>query len=196
MRSSALFLAGGFTGRTYPVNPHAKSIDGLECYPSAAAIPQRVALAIVAVPSRSVPQVIEECGAAHVGAAVVVSAWLGETGPSGVAAESRLRATARPQVFAAVLNLVIRGLLLGVRPRVAEEWSGGFDDPQALSLKPARGPRDGGLPTPVREGPLRSGFRRRRRRRATHAPWPRRSSRRVRTGPNLPQSRPPHRGAW
>jgi acyl-CoA synthetase (NDP forming)/GNAT superfamily N-acetyltransferase len=88
-------LAGGFTGRTYPVNPHAKRIDGLECYPSVAAIPERVALAIVAVPSWSVPQVIEECGAAHVGAAVVVSAGLGETGPSGVAAESRLRATAR-----------------------------------------------------------------------------------------------------
>ena len=34
-------LAGGFTGRTYPVNPHAKTIDGLECYPSVGAIPER-----------------------------------------------------------------------------------------------------------------------------------------------------------
>jgi len=25
-------IAGGFTGRTYPVNPHAKTIDGLACY--------------------------------------------------------------------------------------------------------------------------------------------------------------------
>ena len=54
-----------------------------------AAIPDRVALAIVAVPARSVPQLVEECGAAHVAAAVVVSAGLAETGRSGVAAESR-----------------------------------------------------------------------------------------------------------
>jgi acyl-CoA synthetase (NDP forming)/GNAT superfamily N-acetyltransferase len=88
-------LAGGFTGRTYPVNPHARAIDGLECYPSVGAISERVDLAIVAVPGSSVPQIIEECGTAHVGAAVVLSAGLGESGPSGAAAESRLLASAR-----------------------------------------------------------------------------------------------------
>jgi acyl-CoA synthetase (NDP forming)/GNAT superfamily N-acetyltransferase len=88
-------LAGGFTGRSYPVNPHTKIIDGLVCYPSVGAIPERVDLAIVAVPVPRVEQVIEECGAAHVGAAVVLSAGFGETGPSGVATESRLLASAR-----------------------------------------------------------------------------------------------------
>ena len=88
-------LAGGFTGRAYPVNPHAKTIDGLECYPSVGAIPERVDLAIVAVPASTVPRIIEECGAAQVGAAVVLSAGLGETGPSGAATESRLLASAR-----------------------------------------------------------------------------------------------------
>jgi acyl-CoA synthetase (NDP forming)/GNAT superfamily N-acetyltransferase len=88
-------LAGGFTGRTYPVNPHAKIIDGLDCYPSVGAIAERVDLAIVAVPASSVPQVIEECGAAHVGAAVVLSAGFRETGRSGAVTESRLLASAR-----------------------------------------------------------------------------------------------------
>ena len=88
-------LAGGFTGRAYPINPHAKTIDGLDCYSSVGAIPERVDLAIVAVPASSVPQLIEECGAAHVGAAVVLSAGFGETGPSGAAAESQLYASAR-----------------------------------------------------------------------------------------------------
>jgi acyl-CoA synthetase (NDP forming)/GNAT superfamily N-acetyltransferase len=88
-------LAGGFTGRTYPVNPHAMTIDGLDCYPSVGAIPERVDLAIVAVPASSVPQIIEECGAAHVGAAVVLSAGFGETGSSGAASESQLLASAR-----------------------------------------------------------------------------------------------------
>ena len=58
-------LAGGFTGRTYLVNPHAKTIDGLDCYASVSAIPERVDLAIVAVPASRVEQVIEECGAAR-----------------------------------------------------------------------------------------------------------------------------------
>jgi acyl-CoA synthetase (NDP forming)/GNAT superfamily N-acetyltransferase len=88
-------LSGGFIGRTYPVNPHAKTIDGLDCYPSVGVIPERVDLAIVAVPASSVPQIIEECGTAHVGAAVVLSSGFGESGPSGAAAESRLLALAR-----------------------------------------------------------------------------------------------------
>ena len=88
-------LGGGFTGRTYPVNPHATTIDGLDCHPSVGAIPEHVDLAIVAVPASRVEQVIEECGAAHVGAAVVLSAGFGETGPSGAATEARLLALAR-----------------------------------------------------------------------------------------------------
>jgi acyl-CoA synthetase (NDP forming)/GNAT superfamily N-acetyltransferase len=88
-------LAGGFTGRAYPVNPHAKTLDGLDCYSSVGAIPEHVDLAVIAVPAPRVEQVIEECGAAQVGAAVVLSAGFGETGPSGMATESRLLASAR-----------------------------------------------------------------------------------------------------
>jgi acyl-CoA synthetase (NDP forming)/GNAT superfamily N-acetyltransferase len=89
--------AAGFTGRTYPVNPHAKIIDGLDCHPSVGAIPGHVDLAIVAVPAARVEQVIEECGAAHVGAAVVLSAGFGETGRSGEASQVRILASARRQ---------------------------------------------------------------------------------------------------
>ena len=88
-------LAGGFTGRTYPVNPHANEIDGLPCYPSVGAIPDRVDLAVVAVPAAKVLQVVEECGTAQVRAAVLLSAGFAETGPSGVAAEALLLASAR-----------------------------------------------------------------------------------------------------
>ena len=88
-------LAGGFTGQTYPVNPHAKTIDGLACYPSVGAIPGEVDLAIIAVPAARVAEVVEECGAAHVRAAVVLSAGFAETGPSGAATQSRLIASVR-----------------------------------------------------------------------------------------------------
>jgi acyl-CoA synthetase (NDP forming) len=50
---------------------------------------------IVAVPALQVEQVIEACGAAHVGAAVVLSAGFGEMGGSGVATESRLISSVR-----------------------------------------------------------------------------------------------------
>jgi acyl-CoA synthetase (NDP forming)/GNAT superfamily N-acetyltransferase len=87
--------AGGFTGRVYLVNPHVQTIDGLVCHPSIGAIPERIDLAIVAVPALQVEQVIEECGAAHVGAAVVLSAGFGEMGRSGAATEFRLLSSVR-----------------------------------------------------------------------------------------------------
>ena len=88
-------LDGGFTGRTYLVNPRAKQIDGLECYRSVGAIPDQLDLAIVAVPAASVEKVIEECGAAHVGTTVVLSSGFAESGPIGAATQAQLLATAR-----------------------------------------------------------------------------------------------------
>ena len=88
-------LAGGFTGRTYLVNPHAKTIAGLACYRSVGAIPGQVDLAIIAVPAARVAEVVEECGAAHVGAAVLLSSGFAETGPSGAATQSQVLASAR-----------------------------------------------------------------------------------------------------
>jgi hypothetical protein len=38
VRDPAAVLGGGFTRPLYPVNPHAKTIDGLDCYPSIGAI--------------------------------------------------------------------------------------------------------------------------------------------------------------
>jgi acyl-CoA synthetase (NDP forming)/GNAT superfamily N-acetyltransferase len=87
--------AGGFTGRIYPVNPHVQTINGLTCYPSIGAIPERVDLAIVAVPAPHVEQVIDQCGGAQAGAAVVLTAGFGEIGRSGAATESRLISSVR-----------------------------------------------------------------------------------------------------
>ena len=85
----------GFTGRTYAVNPSARHIDRLECYHSVGAIPERVDLAIIAVPAARVEKVIEECGAAQVRAAVLLTAGFGETGPAGAATEAWLLASVR-----------------------------------------------------------------------------------------------------
>ena len=70
-------ITGGFAGQVYPVNPHAAELDGIDCLPSAAALPDHVDLAIIAVPAPAVLGVAEECGRRGVKALVVLAAGLG-----------------------------------------------------------------------------------------------------------------------
>ena len=51
----------GFQGRIYPVNPKATEILGYRCYPKVSAIPEPVDLAVVSVPARALPEVLEDC---------------------------------------------------------------------------------------------------------------------------------------
>ena len=48
-------------------------------------IPEPVDLAMIATPAKIVPDVMEECGKAHVKAVIIVSAGFKETGPAGKA---------------------------------------------------------------------------------------------------------------
>ncbi len=80
-------VAGGFQGPVYPVNPTATYVASLPCFPTVTDVPGDVDLAIVAVPARAVPAVVEECGRKGVGGLVVVSSHFAEDGPQGVALE-------------------------------------------------------------------------------------------------------------
>ena len=73
-------ITGGFPGPVYPVNPHAADLDGIPCLPSAAALPEQVDLAVIAVPSAAVLGIAEECGRRGVKALVVIAAGL--SGPA------------------------------------------------------------------------------------------------------------------
>ena len=53
--------ADPFGGVVFPVNPKRQSVLGLQAYPSVAALPTRVQLAVVATPAATVPSVIREC---------------------------------------------------------------------------------------------------------------------------------------
>jgi acyl-CoA synthetase (NDP forming) len=77
------------------VNPWADEIAGLRAYPSVAAIGAPVDLAVVAVPAAAVRDVVADCAAASVGAAVILTAGLAETGTAGVAAEAGIVRLAR-----------------------------------------------------------------------------------------------------
>jgi len=87
--------AGGLRGELYAVNPKHASVFGRRAYARLAELPQPPDLAVIATPARTVPQIIEEAGAAGIKAAVVLSSGFGEAGPDGRALQSALTAAAR-----------------------------------------------------------------------------------------------------
>ena len=88
-------LDKGYAGRILPVNPKYRSIAGIDCHASIAALPEAADLAIVAVPAHAVPQCIAELGARGVGAAVIFSSGFAEMGDAGRELEAHTTAIAR-----------------------------------------------------------------------------------------------------
>jgi acetyl coenzyme A synthetase (ADP forming)-like protein len=80
-----------FQGVVYPVNPNAKGILGIKCYARVADIPDEVDLAIVIVPSRFVPGILEECGKKKIKGAIVISAGFKEIGGDGIELEKKVQ---------------------------------------------------------------------------------------------------------
>lgn len=85
----------GFEGRYYPVNNRASTVHGMPAYPNVSSLPEVPDMALVAVPARVVPAVIDECADIGVKAAVIVSAGFLEVGGEGAELQARITATAR-----------------------------------------------------------------------------------------------------
>jgi acetate---CoA ligase (ADP-forming) len=86
---------GGFPGTIYPVNPRYGEIDGLRCYPRAAAIGAPVDLALVAVPAAAVADALEDCAASGVRNAVVISSGFAEDAEAPPELQARIAEIAR-----------------------------------------------------------------------------------------------------
>jgi acetyl coenzyme A synthetase (ADP forming)-like protein len=84
-----------FAGTIIPVNPHAAEIAGLLVFPSLRSIPGPVDLALIAVPPNAVLDVIDDCAAKQVPAAILITAGFAETGGSGTSLEQELREKVR-----------------------------------------------------------------------------------------------------
>ncbi len=69
-------VTGGYAGRVYGVNPHARELEGVPCLPSPAELPEPVDLVVVSVPAPAVLDVAEECGRRGVRALVVITSGL------------------------------------------------------------------------------------------------------------------------
>ena len=74
------YIAAGYEGKLYPVNPNAEEILGRKAYRTVLEIKDSVDLAVIAVPAPIVPLVLEQCGKAKVRSVVVVSGGFAEVG--------------------------------------------------------------------------------------------------------------------
>lgn len=73
-------IKDGFRGRIYPVNPNAEEIMGLRAYPSIAAIPDQVDVAVIAIPAEKVLRALKESIEKGVSGVVVITSGFGEIG--------------------------------------------------------------------------------------------------------------------
>jgi acetate---CoA ligase (ADP-forming) len=81
----------GYKGSIYPVNPGYKEIEGVPCYPAVSAVPGHVDLAIVFVPAKFVPEVIEDCAAKGVRGVMIESGGFAEAGRDGSLLQQSLK---------------------------------------------------------------------------------------------------------
>ncbi|WP_305883964.1 acetate--CoA ligase family protein [Crossiella sp. SN42] len=85
----------GYQGRILPVHPKHTELFGLPAYPTVAACPGPVDLAMILVAADRVPAAIEDCLAAGVQAAIVCSSGFAETGEEGARRQETLVAQAK-----------------------------------------------------------------------------------------------------
>ena len=88
-------LSSPFGGTVFPVNPGREAVLGIKAYPSIAAVPATVDLAIIATPAATVPGLVTECAESGVKGAIVVSAGFKEIGAEGAELEAQILANAR-----------------------------------------------------------------------------------------------------
>ncbi len=87
---AATLLVSNFKGPVYLVNPHESIVLGRRAYSSLKDIPEKVDLAVIAVPALSSIAMVEECGRLGVRNVLLVSSNFKEVGEAGAQLEVRL----------------------------------------------------------------------------------------------------------
>jgi acyl-CoA synthetase (NDP forming) len=85
----------GYTGSVFPIHPSATTVYGLRVYQDISLVESAVDLAVIATSYRSVPGILEACGAKGVRAAVVIADNFAEAGPEGRKRQDEIVAIAR-----------------------------------------------------------------------------------------------------
>ncbi|MFZ0450268.1 MAG: CoA-binding protein [Desulfatiglandaceae bacterium] len=85
----------GFDGPLYPIHPKLDEVQGLKAYKSVLDLPEVPELAVMVLPTRVVPEMMEECGKKGVRHVVIVSGGFNEVGGDGVDLQGRIVDIAR-----------------------------------------------------------------------------------------------------
>ncbi|MEM3485770.1 MAG: CoA-binding protein [Candidatus Bathyarchaeia archaeon] len=67
-------VKGGYRGPIYPINPNSKTLRGMKTYSTLLDIEGHVDLAVIVVPARAVPAVLDDCGKKGVSGVVLITA--------------------------------------------------------------------------------------------------------------------------
>ncbi|MGD1997004.1 MAG: CoA-binding protein, partial [Anaerolineae bacterium] len=81
----------GYAGPIYPVNPKGGEMLGLRVYPSVAAVPDPVELAVIVLSADRTVDALEACGQRGIRAAVLIASGFGELGAGGQEREAQLQ---------------------------------------------------------------------------------------------------------
>ena len=135
----ANILSGGYVGNLYPINPHEKEILSLKVYPDISSVDDEIDLAIVTVPCRKVPKVLEKCVRKRVKSCIVISSGFAETGEEGQILEKQ------------VADIAAKGDMQLVGPNTMGIFS---KDPSLCALMPPVRPAKGGVSFVAQSGNL------------------------------------------
>lgn len=84
-------IQGGYKGKLFPVNLKEEKIEEIDCFKSVVDITEKVDLAVIAVPSKIVPSIIDECHKKKIKNIVIISAGFKEIGGEGVELEKTIK---------------------------------------------------------------------------------------------------------
>ena len=85
----------GYKGPIYPINPKEPEIRGIKAYPTIFDVPHDIDAAHVIIPSKFVPQIIEDCGKKGIKSVIINSAGFSEMGEEGMALQKAFLAKAK-----------------------------------------------------------------------------------------------------
>lgn len=93
-------LKFGYTGKVFPINLSAKSVEGHRAYQRVKDIPVRPDLVIIATPAKTIPAIISEIAREGIPAVSIISAGFRELGLQGAILEEKVIAIAEKEGIA------------------------------------------------------------------------------------------------
>ena len=84
-------IAGGFKGEVYPVHPKLKTVLGRKAYPTVADLPDGIETFVMVLPTRLVPEMLEQCAKKGIIRGTVISGGFSEVGVNGAELEKQVR---------------------------------------------------------------------------------------------------------